>query len=319
MTVMIEFTRVTKMYRTVMGVNDISLQLKPGAYGLLGPNGSGKTTLINLLLGQLYPTLGRVRLFGENPMRRSDLLRRIGLCPTVHPELINVTAWEWVNFLLRQHGYSRAEARARAAASLERVGMTAAMHRAMSGYSLGMRQRSKMAQAIAHDPELLILDEPFNGLDPVARHEMTELMRDMVRQGKSVILASHVLHEVEAIRPAYLLLSGGRLLASGSAHEVREMLTDCPSTILVRCGRRQRLLSLLWDIPEIDSVRLGKDAESAFVSTRSSGAVYRRLPQWNQEHDLQIHEIRSADSSLQQLFSTLMQIHRGQSRTARAI
>jgi ABC-2 type transport system ATP-binding protein len=250
-------------------------------------------------------------------VKRDDLLRRVGFCPTMHPELTGITAWEWVKFLLRQHGFSAADANLRAAKSLERVGMSGAMHRAMSGYSLGMRQRTKMAQAIAHDPELLILDEPFNGLDPVARHEMTELMRESVKAGKSVILASHILHEVEAIQPAYLLLSGGRLLASGSTHEVRSMLTDCPNTIVIRCERREALLNHLIEMPELESIRLADDRETLYVTTRASGAVFKRLPSLNQEFQLRIKELRSAESSLQQLFSTLMQIHRGQSRASR--
>lgn len=311
---MIELINATKMYKTVLGVNDISLTLKPGAYGLLGPNGSGKTTLINLILGQLRPTLGIVRLFGGNPVQRDDLLSRVGLCPTMHPELTRITAWEWVRFLVRQHGFSLTDSRVRAERALEMVGMTGAMHRAMSGYSLGMRQRTKLAQAIAHDPELLILDEPFNGLDPIARHEMTELMKDFVKAGKSVILASHVLHEVEAIQPSYLLLSGGRLLASGSAREVRDMLTDCPNTIVIRSGNRKELLNHLMDLPELEAVRLGPDNETLFVTTRSSSAIFRRLPDLNQQFDLKIRELRSSDSTLQQLFSTLMQIHRGQNR-----
>lgn len=314
---MIELIHATKMYGTVLGVNDISLQLKPGAYGLLGPNGSGKTTMINLILGQLYPTLGAVRLFGENPIKHDELLRRIGLCPTSHPELTGISAYEWVRFLVRQHGFSRAESKRRAEESLERVGMTGAMHRPMNNYSLGMRQRSKLAQAIAHDPELLILDEPFNGLDPIARHDMTELMRKLVRDGKSVILASHVLHEVEAIHPSYMLLSGGRLLASGSAREVREMLTDCPNTIVIRAGKRKELINELIAIPEVEAVRLGSDAEMLYVTTRSSAAVFNRLPELNQQHQLQIRELRSADSSLQQLFSALMQVHRGQNRAVK--
>jgi ABC-2 type transport system ATP-binding protein len=314
---MIELIRATKMYNTVLGVNDINLSLKPGAYGLLGPNGSGKTTLINLVLGQLHPTLGTVRLFGENPFRRDDLLRRVGLCPTMHPELTRITAYEWVRFLIRQHGFSMAESHRRTEQALEVVGMTGAMHRAMNGYSLGMRQRTKLAQAIAHDPELLILDEPFNGLDPVARHDMTQLLRDFVKAGKSVILASHVLHEVEAIQPSYLLLSGGRLLASGSPREVRDMLIDCPNTIVIRSGNRKELANQLMNVPELEEIKVGTDDETLYITTRSSAAIFNRLPEWNQRHDLKIRELRSADSSLQQLFSALMQIHRGQTRALR--
>ncbi len=185
---MIRFEHVTKLYKTVIGVNDVSLDLAPGAYGLLGPNGSGKTTFINLIIGQLRPTIGSVRVFGQNPWSRSELLRRIGICPAIDVLLPNVTALDWVQYLVRLHGFDAAEATLRAKNALELVGMQHAMRRPIGTYSLGMRQRTKIAQAIAHDPELLILDEPFNGLDPVGRHELTELFL-RVDQGRKELPA----------------------------------------------------------------------------------------------------------------------------------
>ncbi len=316
---MIEFQNVTKLYKSVLGVNEINVSMASGAYGLLGPNGSGKTTLINLLIGQLNPTIGQVRLFGENPRGNDHLLRRVGLCPTTHPEIPRISGWEWVQFLVRQHGFSWAEADQRARAALEQVRMTEAMHRPINTYSLGMRQRTKLAQAIAHDPDLLILDEPFNGLDPVARHEMTELLRGWRQKGKSLIVASHVLHEVEAINPSFLLLSNGRLLASGSAREVRSLLTEIPSTIRIRSSSARRLAALLAAHPDTDSLVISADEQEVSVSTRSPAALYAVLPNWTREHDLFIHGISSSDTSLQQLFTTLMQIHRGQTRTRRPL
>jgi len=174
---MIELTNTTKLYKTVIGVNDITLNLEPGTYGLLGPNGSGKTTLINLILGQLRPTIGSVRLFGENPWRRSGLLRRVGLCPAVEVTYPRVSGLEWVTYMIQLHGFGFDDASRMAKAALETVKLTYAMDRPMRNYSLGMRQRAKIAQAIAHEPELLILDEPFNGLDPVGRFEMSSLLK----------------------------------------------------------------------------------------------------------------------------------------------
>ena len=213
---MIELDGVSRLYKTVIGVNDISLSLDQGVYGLLGPNGSGKTTLINMILGQIKPTLGTVRLFGKNPWRRSKLLRRVGLCPALEFSYPRVTSLEWVSYLVQMHGFSRRDAVVRAKQALEMVSLDHVMNQPITEYSLGMRQRAKLAQAIAHDPELLILDEPFNGLDPVGRFEMTALLKKWSTEGRSLVLASHILHEVEAVNPSFLLIYGGRLLASGT-------------------------------------------------------------------------------------------------------
>ena len=308
---MIEITSVTKLYKTVIGVNDISLTLTPGTYGLLGPNGSGKTTLINLILGQLKPTLGSVRLFGENPWRRSGLLSKIGLCPATEVTYPRVTGLEWVTYLAQLHGFRFDESERRAKEALDTVKLTYAMTRPMREYSLGMRQRAKIAQAIAHDPELLILDEPFNGLDPIGRFEMTEFLKSWAEKGKSLILASHILHEVEAIHPSFLLISGGRLLASGSSAEVHEILADSPFTLNFRTNKPQRLASLLIEKCNIESVQF-EDETRFQITTRSASEVYQLLPQLLHEHGISVWEISSSDDSLKTLFTTLMKMHRGE-------
>ncbi len=309
---MIELSGVTKLYKSVIGVNDINLSLKPGAWGLLGPNGSGKTTMINLILGQLRPTIGRVLLFGQNPWKNGHLLRRVGLCPAVEPNLSQVTALQWVTCLTRMYGFSSADAKQRAVDSLTVLKVDYAMNRPMRDYSLGMRQRVKLAQAIAHDPELLILDEPFNGLDPVGRFEMTNYLKDWVREGKSLILSSHVLHEVEAVNPSFLLVSGGRLLASGSPEDVREMLADSPGKIVIRTDKPRLLAShLMRDCP-VNHVRLGADGETVEISTESALAVRTSLAAILSEIGATVTELYSADESLRNLFSTLMRYHRGE-------
>ena len=309
---MVELQNVTKLYKTVIGVNDISLTLNEGTYGLLGPNGSGKTTLINLIMGQLRPTIGTVRLFGKNPWTRDGLLRNVGLCPAVDVTYPRATAHEWVTYLCRLHGYSAAKSSEQAGAALEAVKLTEAMHRPMREYSLGMRQRAKLAQAIAHDPDFLILDEPFSGLDPIGRYEMSNYLRKWSQPGKTLVLASHILHEVEAINPSFLLISGGRLLASGSPEEVREILADTPNTITIKCQNAKKLAAKLLEVPAVTKVSFTDDPQFMSLTTRSAKSLYESLPAVTRELDVPIYEMQSADETLKNLFATLLKKHRGE-------
>jgi ABC-2 type transport system ATP-binding protein len=310
---MIELDSVTKLYGTVIGVNDISLRLGPGAHGLLGPNGSGKTTFLNLITGQLRPTRGRVRMFAENPWDNPRLYRRIGICPSFEGLYAEISARDWVTYMLRLQGFSYSEANRRALEALEIVGMTAAMHRTMGTYSRGMRQRTKLAQAIAHEPELLILDEPFNGLDPVGRHEITLLLKDWVKTGGSLIIASHILYEVETLATSFLLVSGGRLLASGTPEEVHSLLTNLPNEFVIRGDGLRELSQKLINEELVDSIRLeGNDRLT--VTTHKPSVLTARLPEWNNGEGIRIIELTSGDDTLQALFTTLMRIHRGELR-----
>jgi ABC-2 type transport system ATP-binding protein len=308
--VVIELTRVTKLYRTVIGVNDISLSLEPGAHGLLGPNGAGKSTFINLVTGQLKPTRGKVRVFGLNPWNRSDVLRRIGVCPGDEALYSNVSGWDWVRYLVELHGYRRSEAAKRASSALERLGMTSAMHRPIGTYSRGMRQRTKLAQAIAHEPELLILDEPFSGLDPIGRHLVMELLLEHTQRGGSLVLASHVLHEVEAVSPAFLLICGGRLLASGTSQEIAQLMADLPSDIEIVCDRPHELAHCLLREEAVRAVGFRGSARLV-VSTSRPLTIYQALPHWAAELGVRIDEVHSPDDSLQTLFDSLLRVHRG--------
>ncbi|MFM7931748.1 MAG: ABC transporter ATP-binding protein, partial [Pirellula sp.] len=240
-----EFRNLSLMYGAVVGVNDLELSLPKGAYALIGPNGAGKSTLIGLITGALRPTLGSLRVLGENPLATRTLQQRIGVCPATEPLVHGVTSLQWLVLLLRMSGWSRIAAKDRALEVLEQVGLQDAKDRYINTYSLGMRQRCKLAQALAHRPEFLILDEPFNGLDPVGRHQMTELLVQWTKSGKSLLLASHVLHEVEQVTDSFMLIFGGRLLASGTAGELRRLLADLPQDIVVQSETRDRLASLL--------------------------------------------------------------------------
>lgn len=307
---MIEFKNVTKLYGKVIGVNDITLTMAPGAYGLLGPNGSGKSTLLNLIMGQLKPTLGSIEVFGGSPENNNQLYRRLGYCPSSEGMYAGITGFEWVRYLQRLQGMNGRDADSATEQALDLVGMREGMHRMISTYSRGMRQRTKMAQAIAHDPDFLILDEPFNGLDPIGRHEMTTALKTWIEQGKSVLLASHVLHEVESITRSFLLICGGRLLASGTAEEVHKMLVDLPNDLTLRTNKPDRLARLIAEHKMADSLDI--KADRLVVSTRHPAQLLAELPRWIAAEDVEVHEVRSADESLQELFNSLLKIHRGE-------
>lgn len=308
---MILLNQVTKLYGTVIGVNDITLSLPCGAYGLLGPNGSGKSTLLNLITGQIRPTLGAIQTLQHGPWNNLEVRRQIGYCPEHEMRCENVSAFRWVSHLLRLHGFSRGAARRRAKQALEQVGLADAMNRRIGGYSRGMRQRVKLAQAFAHEPTLLILDEPFNGLDPIGRHQMTELLREWIQSGRGLLLASHVLHEVEAITQSFLLICGGRLLASGSAAEVHGLLADVPTEVHIRTSDARALARRLLQTDVVESLRVSDDGRDLVVATTTTAEMYRRLPEWLSQTDVEIHELRSNDDSLQALFDSLLRIHRG--------
>lgn len=311
---LIELRNVTKLYGTVIGVNDFSMQLKPGAYGLLGPNGAGKSTLLNLLIGQLVPTRGRIRVMGQNPRNNAELMRQIGFCPGFEGLYASTTGLDWVTLLLQLHGVGRSEARMRAADCLGLVGMGEGMNRPISSYSRGMRQRTKLAQAIAHEPRLLILDEPFSGLDPVGRAEMTDVLRDWIDVGNSLIIASHVLHEIEALTNSFLLICGGRLLASGTAAEVHELLLDTPSEIQMECDRPAELGGLLMQqkLVHAANVETKDGRERLRVQTMHAGTLCVELPKILSASELRVTRMHSADDSLQALFNLLLRIHRGE-------
>ncbi|HPP52254.1 MAG TPA: ABC transporter ATP-binding protein [Thermoguttaceae bacterium] len=307
---MIELDHVTKLYGLVLGVNDLNVSLQPGAYGLVGPNGSGKTTLLRLLTGQLRPSMGRVRVLGQNPWNNAVVFRKLGYCPQEDGFPAHITAWEWIYFLLTLAGLDSREARRRTEEALAMVDLADVQHRRIAAYSRGMRQRVKLAQALANDPELLILDEPFSGLDPVGRHQMIRLLRQREQAGKGILIATHLLQDVEAVARQFLLICGGRLLASGDAEEIFSLLEDLPKEIHIRTDAPRQLARDLVALELADSVRLLGD-DRLWVASRNPGQLYAQLPRIIQQGRVSVWEIAAADSSLQSLFDILLKIHYG--------
>lgn len=311
-TTLLSLKNVSRLYGTVIGVNDIHIDLPRGAYGLVGPNGAGKSTLIGLITGALTPSLGSIEVFGYNPRKRAQSLHQIGLCPASDLLLPKVPAKAWVEQLLSLHGWSLRAAAQRATEVLTWVGLAQAMHRPMGSYSLGMRQRAKLAQALAHDPELLILDEPFNGLDPVGRLQMIELLKQWVANGRSLLLASHVLHEVEAVTNAFMLIYGGRLLAVGTASELRTMLADLPQEITIEGPDSRSIAACLANETWIRSIRFSPDSSHIVVAVLEPLRLYRLLNELVQAKRFQLSGIRGETGDLSALFRLLVSRHRGQ-------
>ena len=308
---MLEFNHLTKLYGSVIGVNDLCLEIEPGAYGLVGPNGSGKTTLINLLTGQLKPTLGGLKVFGQDPWKDRRLLRRIGLCPATDVLYPNVSAKQWVSYLVSLHGFDTAESERLAVESLEIVGMESRMNRPMGEYSLGMRQRAEIAQSIAHQPELIILDEPYNGLDPVGRQQMTQVLKEWVSRGKSLLFASHVLHEIEAITSSFLLVFGGRLLASGTSSQLESFVAEAPQEVTLVGEGVASILTELARQDWVDSVQLMNHRTRLRIALRDPAAFYGFLPNWISKHSVEVEQLQASEGNLTAIFEALLKYHRG--------
>ena len=265
----IVFDEVSKFYGEVLGVNRVSLRIPGGITSLVGPNGSGKTTLMNLMTGLVHPDRGSITVGGLSPREPEKLMRILGYATQYDAAPRGATGFEFVSAPLFLHGHSAAEARRLAWQALERVSLTDAAGRKVAGYSKGMRQRVRLAQAIAHDPEILVLDEPLNGLDPLVRAETIALFREFAARGRHVILSSHVLQEVDVISDQVILIANGMVIAEGQIRNVRDEIQEHPSQFMIRCRDASRLASLLFEMEHVAEVKLHPDRQGMLVLTRN--------------------------------------------------
>src|SRR4051812_17562044 len=275
----VSFHEVSKWYGNVIGINKLSLDISPGVTGLLGPNGAGKSTLLQLATGQLRPSQGQVRVLGHVAWNNPALNRRIGLCPEQDAFYEWMTGWDFVHTCARLTGLNRPDARAAAEYALEQVSMTGNMNRAIRGYSKGMRQRTKIAQALVHEPEVLFLDEPLTGTDPVARRDLMDIILRLGSEGKSVLVSSHVLHEVQSLTPNIILLNHGRLVAQGHIRQIRDLIDKHPHQIVLICNEYRKLAGRVLQWQDVEGVRVLADKSGLLVETRSPDAFYGRLPE----------------------------------------
>jgi len=306
---MISLQHATKLYGTVIGVNDLTVELGPGAHGLLGPNGAGKTTLLGLVTGQLRPTMGQVTIFGERPFGNPRVLARIGYCPAGDLLERRATPREWVIYLVRLAGAARTAARAAAERALDRLQLGKAADQSLATLSKGMRQRAKLAGAIAHDPDLLVLDEPFIGLDPVARHDLVTLVRDWTST-RSLLVASHLLHEIEALDAGLAVILGGRLVASGDGEAIRALVDTLPAEVRLEADRPRRLAEIACGSGLADSLRF-EGQRGLAIGTHQPRSLAARLAEAAAVERIAISGLHAADRSLEGVFDRLVQLHRG--------
>ena len=305
MTPLVVADHISKWYGQVIGLNDVSVSIPTGITGLLGPNGAGKSTLMKLLTGQLKPSKGSITVLGERIWGNPKLFFRIGFCPEQDAFYDRMTGLEWVSGLVRLNGYGESEANAAARAALEIVDLVEAANKKIGGYSKGMRQRVKLAQAIVHDPELLILDEPLAGMDPIARRRTIRLVKDWARAGKSILVSSHILYEIEAMTSNILLINNGRILAEGDVHSIRDLIDEHPHTVHVRADRPRDLAREFLTRDDVLSLRL--EQEAIIIETSKPDSFYRYLTELAASGLAgSITEVTSPDDNLQAVFKYLV-------------
>jgi ABC-2 type transport system ATP-binding protein len=302
----IVFENVSKFYGEVLGVNRVNLSLPPGVTSLVGPNGSGKTTLMNLMTGLVRPTQGRVSVLGLTPDNPEELFRRIGYCSQFDSFPKGVTGYDFIAQSLRLRGLPGKEVDRLTWEAIERVGLRDAATRRVAGYSKGMRQRIRLAQSIAHHPTVLVLDEPLNGLDPMARAETIALFEALGKEGLHVIVSSHVLHEVDKISDQVVLMSFGYVVAEGQIQGVRSEVKEHPMQILVRCGNPSRLASRLFSQDHVVEAKMNQDGKGVLVRTRDAEQFYLLLNRIVVEEDFALEAVTPADDDVNSVYQYLI-------------
>ena len=305
MTPIISAEHLSKWYGQVSGLNDVTVSVPPGITGLLGPNGAGKSTFMKLITGQLKPSKGTIRVLGAPIWGNPAAYFRIGFCPEQDAFYERMTGHEWVAALVRLNGLSQEDSAAAAMRALEAVDLVDAANKKIGAYSKGMRQRVKLAQAIVHDPELLILDEPLSGMDPLARRKTIRMIKDWARAGKSILVSSHILHEIEAMTANILLINNGRILAEGNVHQIRDLIDEHPHTVFIRAENPRALARRF--LAEDDVISLRFEADAVIVETARPDAFYARLTNLAASGDAgPIDEVTSPDDNLQAVFKYLV-------------
>ena len=299
------FENVSKFYGEVLGVNRVNLSIPPGITSLVGPNGSGKTTLMNLMTGLIQPTRGRINVLGLSPGQPEEFFREVGYCTQFDSFPKGFTGYQFVYSFLRLYGCPHAEADELTWRAIERVDLVDAAHRKIAGYSKGMRQRIKLAQATCHGPSVLVLDEPLNGLDPLVRAETIALFKTLAQEGMHVIISSHILHEVDAISDQVILLSNGYVVAEGQIRGVRNEMQEHPMQILIRCNKPGELASKVFTQDHVVEAQIHKDGKGLLVKTRDADRFYLMLNHIAM-NGINIESVAPADDDVNSVYEYLI-------------
>ena len=290
----------SKWYGHVLGVSDVSWKLSGGIIGLLGPNGAGKSTLIKMMGGLLRPSRGSLTVFGASPFSDVAVRRRIGYAPEHEATWDELTARELVAAMARLAGVPAGKADATARAALDQVGMTAAMDRKVRGFSKGMRQRTKLATAIAHDPDFLLLDEPLTGVDPMARIDIVARIQQLAEAGKTVVVSSHLLYEIEALTTDILVIYRGQVLAEGNVYAIRQLIDRHPHRIRVECDRPRTIATALAPADHI--ARISFERGGLVIETRDPDRCYDEIAAAVVEGEVAVSALSSPDNNLGAVF-----------------
>ena len=303
---MIVFEDVSKFYGEILGVNRVSLAVEPGITSLVGPNGSGKTTLMNLMTGLIRPTRGRVSVLGLRADDPEIFFNKVGYCSQFDSFPRALTGFQFIYSYLRVHGRSKQTAQDLAWKALHRVDLLDAAHLKIGAYSKGMRQRVRLAQSIAHEPVVMILDEPLNGLDPMARAETIRLFLQLAAEGLHLIISSHILHEVDMMSDSVILLNNGYVVAEGEIHGVRNEMEEHPMQILIRCDRPGLLAARVFEQDSVVEAKIHKDKHGLFIKTRDADAFYLLLNTIVVEDGLTVESIAPVDDDINAVYQYLI-------------
>lgn len=306
----IQLKNASRWYGQIIGLNDVSCDIGLGLTALLGPNGAGKSTLLKLITGQLRPTTGTVQVAGMAPFANRSVARVLGYCPEIDNFYEEMSGREFVTLLAAMSGLRGGELKSRVAEVIELVGMSDRCDRKLGGYSKGMRQRIKVAQGIVHDPQILVLDEPLNGLDPVGRRDMTRLLTTLAEQGKCVLVSSHILHEIEQITDNILLIQNGRLVARGDLRGIRDLMDRHPHQVAISLSEASRTRALgadLLALPYVLSVRFDATrAENLEIETSQPNEFYAHFPDIVLKGNYPVAAFHSPDNNLEAVFNYLV-------------
>jgi ABC-2 type transport system ATP-binding protein len=306
MTGVIETSKLSKWYGNVLGLSDVTLEIEPGITGLLGPNGAGKSTFLRLLTGQIKPSIGHVVIFGQKVRNNYALFSRVGFCPEQDCFYEEMTGWEFLTSLLKLQHFAELEVKTRAERALEVVELSADKDRLIRAYSRGMRQRLKFSQAIAHDPEIIILDEPLSGMDPLGKRKIIRLIKEYKGRGKTVIVSSHVLPEIEALTKNIILIHQGKIFAKGDIHYIRDLIDSHPHMVSIKCAEPRRLASMLIEDDFVLKLHFGPDPKSLLVETNNRDKFFSLLLSLLVKNRIEVEEITSPDDNLQAVFDYLV-------------
>lgn len=296
---------VSKWFGDVVALTNVSFQIAPGVVGLLGPNGAGKSTLFKCMTGINNPSTGSVTIFGRNARTDPTVFRDVGMCPDVDRFYEEMRGIEFVTWLARLHGMNKATARKAAEVAIDRVGLTDVMTKKLGGMSKGMRQRIKFAQAIVHDPKLLFLDEPLNGMDPLARHATVALIEKLASEGKTIVVSSHILHEVDALSNRILLLVQGRVLAEGSVREIREAIRTKPHRIALTTPDPRAIAGQLLKLDGVLGVSL-ESTDRVIIDTARPDYLLSWITAEAAERRVNVDELSLVDENLEAIFQMLV-------------